>query len=65
MPKYKVYLQQYVEQIAEVEVEADDPDEAIWLATKNTSLIDWSEGDDAYDAEAYAVYANGMLVWER
>ncbi|MBB4017597.1 hypothetical protein GGR16_002631 [Chelatococcus caeni] len=66
MPKFKVQLQQYVEQVAEIEVEAPDHEEARRLALLRAESAEWQPGDDAYSADAYSVLdEHGRLVWER
>ena len=46
--RFKVYLQQYVEELADIEVEADTPEEAIEKAEEmaREGDVDWSDGDD-------------------
>lgn len=67
MPKFKVFLQQYVERVATVEVEASDANRAIQIAKTNlASQATWEDGDDAYSVDVYAVHDSaGDLVWER
>lgn len=66
MPRFRVHLQQYVEEIATITVEASSPEEARTIALDRASDAIWSDGDDAYAAEAYAVRNSlGDLVWER
>jgi hypothetical protein len=66
MAKFKVYLQQYVEQIATVEIEAIDENDAISKAKDAADFATWEPGDDAYSVEAYGVAnASGEMVWER
>lgn len=65
-PRFKVFLQQYAEQIADVEVEAKDPVDAITKAKEQAVTLDWGSGDDSYEVEAYAVHDEiGNVVWER
>jgi hypothetical protein len=63
---FKVYMQQYVEQVTEVEVEAANIQEARTLAKDRADKATWTPGDDAYDVSVYGV-ANeaGELIWER
>ena len=68
--KYQVCLQQYVEQTAMVTVFAASIEDAIKVAEEkmrsDNFSIDWSEGDDAIDQEAYAVRdSTGEVIWER
>lgn len=65
MPKYRVCLQQYVEQIAVVEVEAETPEKAKALALDDADKATWTAGDDAYDVDCYAVMRGADIVWER
>lgn len=70
MPKFRVLVQQYVEQVGHAEIEAATPEEAKQKA-KDMGLYEacgdtWREGDDAYTAEVYSVLdAAGHVVWER
>lgn len=71
MPKFKVHVQQYVERVATIIVEAENSEDAADSAARilkyNTrKRIRWTEGDDAERAEVYAV-ANmkNEIVWER
>ncbi|MBY0560059.1 hypothetical protein [Hyphomicrobium sp.] len=56
MPKYKVTIQQFVEEVAEVTITAASPEEAMQLAQEGVddgSLdIDWSDGSDVMEAKA-------------
>jgi hypothetical protein len=72
MPKYRVLVQQYVEQVGEFEIEADTLEDAedkasmadLYFAVRDGS--GWREGDDCYKAEMYAIMdESGDLVWER
>lgn len=77
MAKFSVFLQQYVEEIAEIEVEADSPEQAAEIAQEKARFaddIDWRSGDGEviYGAAAkiaepaYLVSdADGVVVWER
>ena len=68
MPKFKVHIQQYVEMLTTVEVEATDENEArIWaMGTDPGITAEWGKGDDCYSADAYAVEdKDGIIVWER
>lgn len=65
MPKYKVFLHQYSEEIAEVEVEADSVAEAADLGVEESSDADWSDGDQTIGLSAYEVLdENGKVVWK-
>lgn len=67
MPKFKVFLQQYVERVAIVEVEASDAGMAAQIAkTDLASSATWEDGDDAQSVDIYEVQdAAGQTVWER
>ncbi len=68
MPKFTVHLTQMVEQIARLEIEADDAEDAIKKALDTDPGVsaDWREGDHAKDVEAYSVATvDGTIVWER
>lgn len=68
MAKFKVCIQQYVEMIAEIEVEAETPEAALRLAYDADPGVTavWEHGDDALDVEAWCVLdAKGETVWER
>lgn len=72
---YKVLLQQYVEQVAEVVVTIPDGDaldddeavaQALILAKQKSDTATWEPGDDAQGVEAYSVLNRaGETVWER
>lgn len=55
MPKFKVLLHQYVQEIAEMEIEAATAQEARDIALKDASEAIWQEGDDSYSVECYGV----------
>lgn len=68
MPKFKVHVRQFVEELAELEIEAEDAESAV---TKAQSLMDdfavdtWEDGSDIRDEEVYCVRdAAGDVVWE-
>jgi len=63
--KYRVLLQQYVEQVASMEIEADTPEDAKDEALLRGAEADWGPGDDAMDVECYAVMDGADMVWER
>lgn len=66
MPRFQVCLQQYVEQVTSVEIEAEDEQDAKDKALAMADTFEWKTGDDAYDVEAYAILdADGAVVWER
>lgn len=76
MPKFKVHLQQYVEEVAEIEVEAATAEEAAEKAEQmahDGDIDEWHDGDDVIlgaaancGDPAWQVYdAAGELVWER
>ncbi len=64
----RVCLQQYVEQIATVDVAASNPEEAVKLALEGDPGVtaDWGPGDDAETVQVYAVLdRDNQPVWER
>ena len=63
--KYRVLLQQYVEQVAAMEIEADTPEDAKDEALLRAAEADWGAGDDAMDVECYAVMDGAGMVCER
>ena len=64
--KFTVLVQQYVERVASIEVEAEDEQAARWKAADLYDTADWSDGDDAYSVECYAVFdEDDNPVWER
>lgn len=67
MPKFKVFLQQYVERVAIVEVEASDAGMAAAIAkTDLASSATWEDGDHARFLDVYKIQdAAGQTVWER
>ena len=66
MAKFKVHMQQYIERVATVEVEADNEADARDLAKHRADAATWTDGDDAYSVEVYAVADEaGAMVWER
>jgi len=67
MPKFKVFLQQYVERVAVVEVEASDAGMAAAIAkTDLASSATWEDGDDTMSVNIHAVCDEaGETVWER
>lgn len=66
MPKFTVLLQQYVEKITSVDIEADTYERAIELAKNGGACCaTWEDGDDSYEMKAYAVKQGDDLVWER
>ena len=65
---FQVCVQQYVERVAQIEVEAFSEEEARELAMEphRRESARWEEGDDAYDAEVYAVLdGTGLEIWSR
>lgn len=69
MPKFRVCLQQYIERVAAVEVEADTPEQAKeigWARVACPPGVEWEDGDDASEIEVYAVLdTDGEVVWGR
>jgi hypothetical protein len=64
--KYTVLLQQYVENLARMEVEAETPEQARDIALREAHTAVWVGGTDAYDPDVYLVRdATGADVWER
>jgi hypothetical protein len=73
--KFKVFLQQYVEEVAEVEIEADSVEAAIAEAEDmaREGYVDWSDGGDVIvgaaaevGRPAYCVKdTDDNEVWER
>lgn len=63
MAKFKVHLQQYVERVATVDVEAEDEGAAIAAAKIEAMKAKWQDGEDAYTVDAYAVCdASGNII---
>lgn len=66
MPLFKVQLQQYVEKLATAEVEAKTRKEALDKAYEIGATLTWTDGDDSYGVEAYAIMNDkDEIVWER
>lgn len=70
MPKFKVHVQQYVEEVATVEIDAETAEEAVAKVEQGvwSGAIepDWRDGDDAQRAEAYSAHdAKDNVVWQR
>lgn len=66
MPKFKVQMQQYVEQLATIEIEAEDEKTARDIAKQIAFQAVWTDGDDSYEVDVYAVEDDqGRVVWER
>lgn len=60
MPRFKVCVQQFVEEIAEIEVEADTPENAARqvdeaLNSYDYDEPDWRDGDDVQNRRIYAI----------
>lgn len=49
MPLFKVHAQQWVKEVGELEIEANNKKEALRLAEDED--FDWSDGDDSKDFE--------------
>lgn len=67
MPKFKVMLTQMVEQIAEIEVEAETWEEAKAKAFENFPGLtaNWQEGNDASPVRCWAIAdETGRIVYE-
>jgi len=52
---YRVCLQQYVEQVTTMEIEADSAEQAEDMALQLAPDANWEAGDDAYDVRCYQV----------
>lgn len=66
MAKFQVCIQQYVEKIATVEVEANTAEDAATLAKlEGGARAAWTDGDDSYSIAVYAVMQGDKVVWER
>lgn len=68
MPKFRVHVQQYVEETATVIIEADTPEAAAakYNDAPHDFEPDWSDGDNIIDREAYSVTdKRGDILWER
>jgi len=69
MPKFKVCVQQYVEETAFVMIEADTPELAMARGEamlRDGTVEDWGAGDDIKDESVYAVLdMDDNMVWER
>lgn len=65
MPKFIVKCQQYVEEVAEVEVEAETYQDAVKQVIDDDFDVDWSDGNDSYEPEVYLVTEGGVTVWDR
>jgi len=67
MPKFKVHLQQYVERIATVEVEAPDAGMAAQIAkTDLASSATWEDGDDAMSVNVDSISdESGMGIGDK
>jgi len=68
MPKFIVFCQQYVEQVATIEVEADSYEQAVEQVMNNDLMVTalWVEGDDMYEPEIYLVKDDkDETVWDR
>jgi hypothetical protein len=55
VPKFNVYVRQYVEELAEEEVEAENEAEARQLAEDGEIDFDWSDGDGSQDFEVIRI----------
>ena len=67
MPKFKVLVRQFVEEVATIEVQASDAGMAAQLA-KSMALegdADWEDGNDTIFVDVRGVHkANGTVIWE-
>jgi hypothetical protein len=68
MPKFTVKCQCYVEEVAEIEVEADSYQQAVQQVMNEDLMVDadWQDGTDSYEPEIYLVVDDkGKTVWDR
>lgn len=74
MPKFKVCVHQYVEEIGSVTVFAETPEKAVEIAEQELAdgnICNWQDGDDVIKSGDYGgVYAvldhrGNDVVWER
>ena len=67
MPMFKVMVHQFVEEVAEIDVEADTLEEAIHKghrALEGWGELDWSDCSSTQDKDVYRVEdADGNEVW--
>lgn len=69
--KYQVCVQQYVEEITSIEIEADTSEQAAAIGQQmlndgNVDVEAWVAGDDITGRDVYAVLdPGGETVWER
>jgi hypothetical protein len=69
MAKFKVCVQQYVEETAVLEIDAETPEDAVAIGRQMLSdgdIDNWGDGDDTMHQDVYVVLdANRDIVWER
>lgn len=76
MPQFTVHVQQYVEEVAELVIEADTAEEAVSKAedrVRDGDVDEWRDGDDVIHGAAaecgcpvwQAYDDKNELVWER
>jgi len=68
MPKFTVKCQCYVEEVAEIELEADSYQQAVQQVMNEDLMVDadWQDGTDSYEPEIYLVVDDkGKTVWDR
>lgn len=68
MPTYKALLNRFVEELAEIEIVADTPEQAANIARQhmNDPKLDWTTGDDCKLHAVWGVEDEaGEMVWER
>ncbi len=66
--KFIVKCQQYVEEVCEIEVEADTYQQAVEQVMNEDLMVDadWQDGTDSYEPEIYLVVdEKGATVWDR
>ena len=64
MPTFKVYVTQWVEEVASIEVDANTVEEAIEIAMDED--FDWRDGTTSFLPEATKVRdADGKVVWKK
>ena len=63
--RYRVFLQQFVEQIAVVEISADSPEQARDIALQDPSAAAWQDSENTpYDFTCYCIKdMDGNEIW--
>lgn len=67
MPKFILHLEQYVQEVATIEVEADSFEEAKTMYENDEVDEDvfWEDGNDSDGAELVKITQKGEMIWER